>query len=82
LDITKNIKIIKMGKAAKEHRKKVQARNNRLKQEKAKVQKLQREFIMNMIKQEQEKGMFENNPIINPSIEGPAIDTTIEGPSI
>lgn len=71
-----------MGKAAKEHRKKVQARNNRLKQEKAKVQKLQREFIMNMIKQEQEKGMFENNPTINPSIEGPAIDTTIEGPSI
>lgn len=71
-----------MGKAAKEHRKKVQARNNRLKQEKSKVQKLQREFIMNMIKQEQEKGMFENNPIINPSIEGPAIDTTIEGPSI
>jgi hypothetical protein len=71
-----------MGKAAKEHRKKVQARNNRLKQEKAKVQKLQREFIMNMIKQEQEKGMFENNPIINPSVDGPAIDTTIEGPSI
>ena len=71
-----------MGKAAKEHRKKVQARNNRLKQEKAKVQKLQREFIMNMIKQEQEKGMFENNPTITPSIDGPAIDTTIEGPSI
>lgn len=71
-----------MGKAAKEHRKKVQARNNRLKQEKAKVQKLQREFIMNMIKQEQEKGMFENNPTINPGIDGPAIDTTIEGPSI
>ncbi len=71
-----------MGKAAKEHRKKVQARNNRLKQEKAKVQKLQRDFIMNMIKQEQEKGMFENNPVITPSIDGPAIDTTIEGPSI
>ena len=71
-----------MGKAAKEHRKKVQARNNKLKQEKAKVQKLQRDFIMNMIKQEQEKGMFENNPTINPSIDGPAIDTTIEGPSI
>ena len=71
-----------MGKAAKEHRKKVQARNNRLKQEKAKVQKLQREFIMNMIKQEQEKGMFENTPTINPTIDGPAIDTTIEGPSI
>ena len=37
---------------------------------------------MNMIKQEQEKGMFENNPTINPVIDGPAIDTTIEGPSI
>ena len=71
-----------MGKAAKEHRKKVQARNNKLKQEKAKVQKLQRDFIMNMIKQEQEKGMFENNPTINPVIDGPAIDTIIEGPSI
>jgi hypothetical protein len=71
-----------MGKAAKEHRRKVQARNNKLKQEKEKVQKLQREFIMNMIKQEQEKGMFENNPTINPVIDGPAIDTTIEGPSI
>ena len=40
-----------MGKAAKEHRKKVQARNNKLKQDKNKNQKFQREFIMNMIKQ-------------------------------
>jgi hypothetical protein len=71
-----------MGKAAKEHRKRVEARNNKLKQEKSKVQKLQREFIMNMIKQEQEKGMFENNPTVNPVIDGPAIDSTIEGPSI
>lgn len=71
-----------MGKAAKEHRKKVQARNNRLKQQKAKVEKMQREFIMNLIKQEQEKGMFENNPTINPIVEGPSIDPTVEGPSI
>jgi hypothetical protein len=71
-----------MGKAAKEHRRKVQARNNKLKNEKDKVQKLQKEFIMNMIKKEQEKGMFENNQTINPSIDGPAIDTIIEGPSI
>ena len=73
-----------MGKAAKEHRRKVQARNNKLKQEKDKVQKFQREFIMNMIKQEQEKGMFENNPNIAPmpGLNGPAVDTTIEGPSI
>jgi hypothetical protein len=71
-----------MGKAAKEHRKKVQARNNKLKQDKDKNQKFQREFIMNMIKQEQEKGMFDNNPTISTSIEGPSVDTTIEGPSI
>lgn len=71
-----------MGKAAKEHRKRVEARNNKLKQEKAKVQKLQRDFIMNMIKQEQEKGMFENTPTIAP-VDGSQIDTTtIEGPSI
>ena len=54
-----------MGKATKEHRKKVQARNNK----------------MNLIKQEQEKGMFENMPTINP-VDGSHIDTTIEGPSI
>jgi hypothetical protein len=71
-----------MGKAAKEHRRKVQARNNKLKNEKDKAQKLQKEFIMNMIKKEQEKGMFENNQTINPSIDGPSIDTIIEGPSI
>lgn len=70
-----------MGKAAKEHRKKVQSRNNKLKQDKDKNQKFQREFIMNMIKQEQEKGLFDNNPTIK-SIEEPSIDTTIEGPSI
>lgn len=72
-----------MGKRAKEHRKKVQARNAKLKQQKEKVQKMQREFIMNLIKQEQEKGAFENNPTVNPVIEGPVIDsTTIEGPQL
>ena len=71
-----------MGKAAKEHRKKVQARNAKLKQQKAKVEKMQREFIMNLIKQEQEKGMFENNPSLNgPMIDGPMIDgPIIDGP--
>ena len=69
-----------MGKAAKEHRKKIQARNNKIKQQKDKTQKMQRDFIMNLIKQEQEKGMFENMPTIN-QVDGP-IDTTIEGPSI
>ena len=42
---------------------------------------MQRDFIMNLIKQEQEKGMFENMPTINP-VDGSQINTTIEGPSI
>ena len=39
---------------------------------------------MNLIKEEQEKGLFDNNPTINsPIIDGPMIDSTIiEGPSI
>lgn len=65
-----------MGKAAKEHRKKVQARNNKIKQQKTKMEKMQREFLMNLIKQEQEKGMFDNNPSLNGPIigDGPMID--------
>ena len=64
-----------MGKAAKEHRKKVQARNNKIKQQKTKMEKMQREFLMNLIKQEQEKGMFDNNPSLNGPIigDGPVI---------
>jgi hypothetical protein len=75
-----------MGKAAKEHRKRVEARNNKIKQEKARAQKMQREFIMNLIKQEQEKGLFENNQDVNPivsPIDAIQTDSTqIEGPSI
>jgi hypothetical protein len=66
-------------KHRKDHKKKLAARKDRLAQEKAKAQKYQKDFIMNLIKQEQEKGMFENNP----TIDGPIIDgTVIEGPSI
>lgn len=75
-----------MGKAAKEHRRKIQARNNKIKQDKDRTQKLQRDFIMNLIKQEQEKGLFENNQVISPivsPIDAIQTDSTqIEGPSI
>ena len=75
-----------MGKAAKEHRRKIQARNNKIKQDKDRTQKLQREFIMNLIKQEQEKGLFENNQDVNQivsPIDAIQTDSTqIEGPSI
>jgi hypothetical protein len=75
-----------MGKAAKEHRKRVEARNNKIKQDKSRAQKMQREFIMNLIKQEQEKGLFENNqdvdPIVSPIDAIQTDSTQIEGPSI
>lgn len=76
-------------KLRKNHKQKVAARNQRLKEQKSRNDKMQREFIMNMIKQEQEKGLFDNNPLINgpvidgPVIDGPVIDgTVIDGPSI
>ena len=74
-----------MGKAAKEHRKKVQARNAKLKQENRKREKFQREFIMNLIKQEQEKGMFENNLNVEggPVLDGPVLGGPIlDGPTL
>lgn len=66
-------------KHRKNHKQKLQARKDRIKQEKNKVQKMQKDFIMNLIKKEQEKGMFDNIPTINPAgLEG----TVIEGPTI
>lgn len=63
----------------KNHKQKLQARKNRIASEKAHAQKQQREFIMNLIKQEQEKGMFDNVP----SIDGPIVDgPVIEGPAV
>jgi len=61
----------------KNHKEKVQARKNRLVSEKSKNQRDQREFIMNLIKEEEAKGMFNNNPTLDngvtPTIEGPMI---------
>ncbi len=66
-------------KQRKNHRKKVQARNQRLAEQKRKQEKFQREFIMNLIKQEQEKGLFENAQNIS---EGPILDNTIQSPML
>ena len=69
-------------KHRKNHKQKLAARNNRFAQEKSQAQKFQKEFIMNLIKQEQEKGLFDNTSNIN-SIDGPIIDgPVIEGPTI
>ena len=71
-------------KHRKNHKQKVAARNTRLTHEKRRTEKMQREFIMNLIKQEQEKGLFENTvPLLNdgPVIDGPVIDgPVIDGP--
>jgi len=69
-------------KHRKDHKKKLAARNTRLANEKSKSQKFQKEFIMNLIKDEQEKGLFDNTTPIN-NIDGPIIDgPIIDGPSI
>ena len=75
----------------KNHKQKVQARNNRIANEKSRAQKMQREFIMNLIKQEQEKGAFENTlnfpadtlPTTGPILDGPVTDSPVmTGPII
>lgn len=77
-------------KHRKNHKQKVEARRKRLADDKRRVEKAQREFIMELIKREQENGAFDNTPSINgplvgdnrmvdgPLVEGPSI----EGPSI
>lgn len=64
-------------KHRKNQKQKSAARSQRVKDQKNKAQKLQRDFIMNLIKQEQEKGMFNNNQTIQPVmpfIDGPLVD--------
>ena len=69
-------------KLRKNHKQKVAARNERLNHEKRRRDKFQREFIMNLIKQEQEKGMFENNTSVDgPVMDGPGMDSLMmDGP--
>ena len=73
-------------KHRKNHKEKLEARKRRIAQEKTKNEKLQRGFIMNLIKQEQEKGLFNDTPSLNidgPMIDGPMIDgPMIDGPMI
>lgn len=69
-----------MGKKAKEHRKKVAARNQKIKQQQRLVQNAQRKFILDLIEKEKQAGAFENNPSLSPmpGVDGPMID----GPQI
>jgi glycyl-tRNA synthetase beta subunit len=65
-------------KNRKDHKKKVAARNEKIKHAKNRNDKMQRDFIMNLIKQEQEKGLFENTQSVSDIID----NSLIEGPSI
>lgn len=70
-------------KHRKNHKKKVAARRERLQHAKKRMEKMQREFIEQLINQEKQKGLFDNVPA-GPEIDGPIIENgpTIEGPSI
>jgi hypothetical protein len=66
-------------KNRKNHKQKVNARKVNSKNESSRVQKAQKEFIENLIKQEQERGLFENNLNLN----GPILDTPLmAGPTL
>ena len=83
-----------MGKVRtkKEHKKRVAKRNNILQQDRKKVEKAQKEFLMQLIREEKEKGLFDNKPeefkLPEPSIPSMGLPITdvssfgIEGPKI
>lgn len=66
-----------MGKKAKEHRKKVAKRNEKINSEKKKIQKLQMDYLNKLIAKEQAAGKFDND-----SIESVQEDLLSEGPQI
>lgn len=69
-----------MGKKAKEHRKKVAARNAKIQQQQKSIQNAQRKFLLDLIEKEKQSGAFDNNPTL-PSM--PVTDSpVIEGPQI
>jgi len=69
-------------KNRKDHKKKVAARNLQIKLAKEKYQKMQKEMLMKLIEQEQQKGLFDNLPSV-PSIPSvvPNISPNLDGPS-
>lgn len=68
-----------MGKSRhrKDHKKKANARKVKMKSENNRMEKAKKNFIMDLINREKEKGLYDNNAIV-PSVDGPII----EGPSI
>jgi len=77
-------------KNRKNHNQKVAARNRGITDQKNKMQKMQKQFLMDLIKREQEKGAFDNtdavdvtNSVIDPILDGPQMDIDLpQGPQI
>ena len=65
-------------KHRKDHKKKLAARKNKIEQAKKTFQKRQREFIMEMIRKEQESGAYNNTQVVG--AEGPTLG--FDGPSL
>lgn len=75
----------------KNHKKKTAARKKQVLENKSRMDKLQRKFLMDLIQREQEKGMFNNTTPITEldqatiQTEGPiigGIEAPTEGPTI
>jgi len=76
-------------KTKKEHKKRVAKRNNIIQQERKRYEKAQKEFLMKLIEEEKQKGLF-NNPVQKlgeiptfdlPTIGGPNLGIS-EGPKL
>lgn len=64
----------------KDQKKRAQARTQRIKESRNRLQKMQKEMLMRMIEQEKNKGMFDNLQNIDPVINNDQIN--LDGPSI
>jgi hypothetical protein len=67
-------------KNKKDQKKRAQARTQRIKESRNRLQKMQKEMLMRMIEQEKNKGMFDNLQNIDPVINNDQIN--LDGPSI
>jgi uncharacterized protein YjgD (DUF1641 family) len=72
-----------MGKKAKEHRKKVAKRNQKINEVKKKQEKFAMDYLMKLIQKEKEKGLFDNPVQPLPKIDPTSSNsTTFNGPQI
>lgn len=60
-------------KTRKNHKQKVNARNNEIKMQKDRDKNIQKNFLMDLINKEKENGMFSDTKIENVSTDGPSL---------